>query len=141
MRGINLIIIITIGNFTWAQSNIPNQDSLDVIIAINEQYNKVVTKADELFAEKNYLKALELYERAATIKPSDLTIPGKISLTENKLTCANCNTYEKVIFKADNHYRNDEFVEALELYKRSQIINPADAYPQEMIDKIEQATQ
>ncbi len=111
-------------------------DSLFTSNSGNDPYNKLVAKADEMFQAELFLKALELYERAATLNPTDINLPEKISLTQNKLTCGNCNTYEKVIFEADKHYQKEEFNEALKLYTRSQIINPSDAYPQKMIDSI-----
>lgn len=136
MKWFSFIILVGQINLLWAQSNSQLQDSLDAIIEVDIQYQKVVTTADNLFEAKNYVKALTLYERAISIKPNDSAIPAKIILTQDKLTCANCNTYEKVIFKADKYYEKEAFNEALKLYKRSQVINPSDAYPQEMIDKI-----
>jgi len=96
---------ILINYFSQETINYLPIDSAAVLVNIDDPYSKLVNKADELFDAQVYLKALELYERAATINPTDESLPDKIQLTQNKLTCGNCNTYEKVIFKADKYFQ------------------------------------
>jgi hypothetical protein len=50
-----------------------------------DQHQKIVNKADEYFQALNYVKALELYARALSIKPEDTFVKERIAACDEKL--------------------------------------------------------
>ena len=57
----------------------------DVENELDLEYAKIIKKADEMFAVKNYQKALELYKRSLSFKPSDKYPADKIDQIEKIL--------------------------------------------------------
>ena len=112
--------------------------TMDVVVTIRNEYNKVVDKADQLFDVKDYAASLKLYERAHSLDPADKEVIAKIIKVKELLdpNCYGKNAYEKVICKADALYASKDYRDAIQFYNRASMLNPSESYPAEMIENI-----
>ncbi|MCT4582314.1 MAG: hypothetical protein N4A35_12950, partial [Flavobacteriales bacterium] len=106
-----------------------------------EQYRKIVSKADELFEAKNYEKAKGLYERAKGLKPSDNYPPAQISKINDILASMASaeelnKKYQEFITKADDKFDAEQYKDALNNYQSALSLKPNEAYPKKRIEEI-----
>jgi tetratricopeptide (TPR) repeat protein len=125
-----------------------NNSTLDTVKLVDSQntqnilYNKIVSKADDLFEAKNYEKAYDLYHRALCFRPQDNSLFSKFNSIEkldNSITCTE-DMFNRIIEAADNYYSNLKYEKALILFERASILRKNDTYSNEMIQKINQLT-
>lgn len=86
-----------------------------------EQYQKILKVAQKKFDEKNYERALELYERAKNMKPSDPLPQQRIDeinqiLADLKAEKEKEEKYKKLIQQADNLFESSKWQEAMTVY-------------------------
>lgn len=110
---------------------------------LEERYNSLLTRADDLFYEKKWEEALDLYKDASTIKPNEFYPKDQIAKCEEEIEEALRRArlkgeYDKQLAKADEAFEGDAIVEAKELYKSALNILPDEEYPQKQIDIIDQ---
>jgi hypothetical protein len=108
--------------------------------ALQQTYDKAVAEGDKKLTEKDYENALIAFKNANTAKPSETYPPQKITeiqtiLDKNK---AENDRYNEAIAAADKFFTGEKYREALEPYQRANTIKPAEKYPQEQIDRINQ---
>ncbi len=117
------------------------QDRLDKINDGAAAYQKLIDVADKKFAEENYKKAKDLYNRARGIRPTDSHPPSQIRkinaiLKEKEAELAKQAKYEKLIATGDANYGSEKYVEALKSFKAALALKPQESYPAEQISKI-----
>jgi tetratricopeptide (TPR) repeat protein len=111
------------------------------------QYNKVITEADNFFAQKNYAEASKTYSRALTILPEQAypqqkineinTYQTDLSRQENSKAEIEKN-YAQTIMLADKYFNDKNYLLAISEYNNALKIKPAEQGPKQQIDKINQ---
>ncbi|HSO86194.1 MAG TPA: hypothetical protein VLQ91_06560 [Draconibacterium sp.] len=105
----------------------------------DKNYNEAITKADNLFNEKNYESARNEYRTAQTVKPEE-TYPQQriteIGTLMAQLSAAQ-KAYETSIAKADKEFKAEKFDAAKLAYNEAQKAKPDESYPGEQIAKID----
>jgi tetratricopeptide (TPR) repeat protein len=111
-----------------------------------EQYQKILTTAKKYFDEKNYEKALNLYNRALTIRPDD-SVPLDMIAEINKIL-ANLasqkelqDRYDAAIAKADQLFGEENFKDAKTAYQDALDIIGTEQYPKDQIAICDQKMQ
>jgi len=126
------------------------QYPLDQIKMINEilgrrdVYSKAITDADQLLYNKRYEDALNEYRKAAALNENEVYPQGKIYeietiIAEQEREKAVQRQYDSVLYIADDFFKAGDYVNAMEAYKKAQVISPGQGYPKlkmEEIDKI-----
>ncbi len=102
-----------------------------------EIYEQTLTKADSLFLIRDYKNALETYQRASDLQPRE-DYP-KTQIAQLNLLLNPLEAYNGLLLQADNFYMVRDFVNAKKLYETAAQTKPADAYPAEMLSKVNQA--
>ena len=107
-----------------------------------DNYNKLVSKADAAKANNEWTKAKDLFQQAYNVLPSETYPQEQIDDINNKMKQSALDDvqkqYDKIIGVADKMYGNNNYDKALELYRRAQSIRPDDTYPPEQIRKLEE---
>jgi tetratricopeptide (TPR) repeat protein len=129
---ISLVFVLT--------NTLAQQDASDATVneTIQKEYQKVLDKAENFFEAKEYENALNLYKRALTLKPTDEAVKIKIEEIKRLMDpiCYGNTAYEKVICKADGYFASENYSGAIQFYQRAAMLNPGEAYPAKMIEKI-----
>jgi len=110
------------------------------IAALQQAYDKALADGDKKLTEKDFENALSAFKNANTIKPSETYPQQKIAeiqaiLDKNK---AENDSYQEAIALADKFFTGEKYREALEPYQRANTIKPAEKYPLEQIERINQ---
>ena len=101
-------------------------------------YQKILTVAQNKMDDKNYTKAISLYERALKIRPSDSKPKDKIDEINQLLANQNQKeAYNELIQKADNLFEKQEWKKSREFYVKAYAINN-DTYADVQIKKIDE---
>ena len=128
---ISLVFVLT--------NTLAQQDTPDATVneTIQKEYQKVLDQAEGLFDAKEYENALNLYNRALNLKPTDEAVKVKIEEIKRLMDpiCYGNTAYEKVICKADGYYASEKYSSAIQFYQRAAMLNPGEAYPAKMIEK------
>ncbi|MEX2596903.1 MAG: hypothetical protein WEC59_08235 [Salibacteraceae bacterium] len=103
------------------------------------EYKKVIQEADNFFGNGEYQKAIDSYNGAQNIMPSEQYPKQKIDECNTKLTEIKQKEeeaeYKKDIQEADKFFNNDEYQKAIDRYKNAQKIMPNEQYPKQKIDE------
>ncbi|MFT4600729.1 MAG: epidermal growth factor receptor substrate 15, partial [Arenicella sp.] len=107
---------------------------------VEKQYQKILTVAQKKFDESNYDKALEYYNRAKDMKPSDPLPQNKIDeinqlLADLTSDMDNDEKYKALIQKADNQFESKKWKEALDNYMAALDIFSDKQYPKDQVEK------
>ncbi|MDH4472218.1 MAG: tetratricopeptide repeat protein [Fluviicola sp.] len=90
-------------------------------------YAKIVPKADALYDEGKFEEALDLYNRALSLRKNDEHVLQRIRQIESR-SIEKEIVYNKIVKKADEYYDKREYEKALELYKRAHLFRENDKY-------------
>ena len=117
-------------------------EEIDVLLAaqgVEEKYNASIAQADELFNVGDYENAKGKYNEAAGIKPKEKYPKDKILEINTILSqIAKTNqTYQQTIAKADGLMIQKLYEKAKEAFAEAGRIKPEEAYPAEMIKKVD----
>ncbi len=107
--------------------------------AINENYNKAITNADQFFNESNYEKAKEAYEAALTLKPNESYPKRRISEATVFILSAmeaKKKEYRKAIADADKYFNQNIYDKAIDKYMTAHDVLPNEPYPVDMVNQI-----
>ena len=123
--------------------------------ALNEQYATLIKSADEAFGLKQYETAKSDYTAALKLKADEVYPQNQIQEIDNKLDylkqlkAANAKLvaeqkalrveYDKIIKLADSQFKKKDYNEALTSYTQALELNVEEVYPQEQIQKINEA--
>lgn len=114
------------------------QAVLDKQKAENSRYQEAVALADKFFASRKYIDALEPYQRASTIKPSE-KYPQEQIIRINNLIAEQKKLdegYQKLITDADIQFKAAKFDEAISLFTKAGTLKPAEKLPLDKIAEI-----
>jgi hypothetical protein len=105
----------------------------------DKNYSEAITKADNLFNEKDYENARNEYRAAQTVKPEETYPQQRITEIGTLLAqlSASQKAYEDAVAKADKDYNAENFDAAKLAYGDAQKAKPEETYPAEMIAKID----
>jgi len=108
--------------------------------ARQESYEKAVAEGDRQLASKAYTGALAAYNEAISILPAEKYPTQKIAEINTILDGIKAieDKYNTAIANADAFYNQKKYREALEPYESAATIKPAETYPKQQIDKINQ---
>ncbi|KAF0237419.1 MAG: hypothetical protein FD181_1985 [Prolixibacteraceae bacterium] len=114
-------------------------DVLLAVLGVEEKYNASIAQADELFNAGDYENAKGEYNEAATIKPKEKYPKDRILEINTILSqIAKTNqTYLQTIAKADGLMIQKSYEKAKEAFAEASRIKPEEAYPAEMIIKVD----
>lgn len=120
---------------------LPRQKIADLndFLVIYEQYNKLITEADELYIGKQYESARIKYEQASQMLqeeryPKDLI--AKIDNILNEQAIENWEKYDELIAEADQYYNQEEYEKAMETYNTALRFKPDEKYARGKIKSI-----
>ena len=113
------------------------QEAKDKEIA--EKFNIKMSAAKSAFDGKDYAKAIELYNEASKIDPSNRNPKERINEINSLLATQKSNEeeYSNLITKADDQFTNKSYDDAILNYKRALKIKPNETYPSDQISKVE----
>ncbi len=104
-----------------------------------ERFKLAITKADNLFEQRNYSEAVIQYKIANSIKPAEPYPSKQImqcnSLIEEQMRKLSAQ-YDIAIADADKLYAAKIYDKAINAYKEAELIKRDETYPREMINKI-----
>ncbi|MGE3653727.1 MAG: hypothetical protein AB7G22_06380 [Flavobacteriales bacterium] len=118
-----------------------------------DRYNSLIKQADESFLKKTYKDALELYNEAINLMPTEAYPKEKVS--EINALLANLSQQEKdkdalvkqekekrdqytsLIYDADRAFKFDKFSDAKYKYEQALGLYPDEKYPKEQLAEIE----
>lgn len=108
----------------------------------NEEYQKIIAAADDLFNTLKYKEAISEYRKALAIKPAETYPLSKIAETEKLISeqLALRESYEKAIAVGDEKFANKQYSEALLAYTNASGLQPAETYPAQKIAEIKTIT-
>ncbi|MBI3133694.1 MAG: tetratricopeptide repeat protein [Bacteroidetes bacterium] len=120
-------------------------DKMNVQTQVNQtdvEYNKYISQADALFAQKNYLEAIGVYKQALGVKSNDAYATNQIQeatrLEQAKSVEEEEIQYQKIVTAGQKKFDEGDYIKALEYYKRALGIRPNDTLVQKKIDEINQ---
>ncbi len=108
--------------------------------AKQEAYQNAIAEGDKQFKASAFAEALTAYNTARTLFPKEKYPEQKITeinaiLADIKATS---DRYNDAITNADAFFNQKKYREALEPYERASTIKPAETYPKQQIEKINQ---
>jgi tetratricopeptide (TPR) repeat protein len=116
-------------------------DQIAASSSIEQQYKDALRKADQAFDNKNYEESIDLYNNAITIK-DDAYPRAQILKAEKAIQDLAANDinrkYQDIIKKAEGHFANENFQQAIVEYKNALGVLPGDAFALGRIAESEQ---
>ncbi|MDD2323070.1 MAG: hypothetical protein PHT77_09940 [Bacteroidales bacterium] len=111
---------------------------IDETDALEADYLKVITRADQWFNENKLPEAQKEYQQASDIKPGETYPKQRIIEINQRLAEQQTinNEYNTFIKKADQYYAELQFDQATEWYAKAQKVKPQEAYPANQIIEI-----
>jgi len=114
----------------------------DQQLALDNNYNDLVSQGDAFLSSENYNQALEAFQSAATLKPEEAYPTGKINEINGILASMAAaaeleQQYANLIEEADDLYSNESYAEALPKYQEAHSLKPQEQHPAERISEIE----
>ena len=104
----------------------------------NTRYQEALALADRFFTAQKYLDALEPYQRASTIKPSEkypqeqITRINSLIAEQKKLD----EEYQKLVTDADFRFKAGKYDESISLYTKAGTLKPIEKLPSDKILEI-----
>lgn len=114
--------------------------------ALDQQYGDVISGGDKALAAKEYQKALENYQQAASLKPQEEYPKGKIAEINNTLAeiakQEEINKkYNELIASAGSYFDKGQFEEARAAYQQAGALKPSEEVPGKQIIEIDRKIQ
>ena len=105
----------------------------------SKEYENLIASADNNFRNKNYKKAIELYDKSFDIDPYADYPEAQIIKCEKLLRTpvVNEEDYKRVILLADKSFNNKDYEKAIGFYEEAMDIDPYADYPDLQVDKCE----
>jgi tetratricopeptide (TPR) repeat protein len=115
----------------------------DKLNANQQKYNNLITLADGARDGQQWVKAKTIYKQAFEVKNTESYPQQQIDWINNKMrelaSEEEETQYNKIIEVADNQFTAENYLKAIELYKRAKGMNPSDPYPPAQILKAQEA--
>ncbi len=108
----------------------------------DQAYQKIIDVGNKAFEEKNYIKAKEMFTRAANFRPADAYPKQKLDQIANlekeeKLAQDQQNQFVKKMAEADALAKANKLEEAITAYKAAKTIKPDDLTPDQKIAELQ----
>ncbi len=104
------------------------------------KYEAAMQAGDKYMADKNYLKAIEEYNRALSVKPDESLPVTRAKQAEELIAAQNTlekdAQYEKIITAARQRIDEKDYAKATELLGRAEQLRPEDPRPAKMREEI-----
>ncbi|MBK8925274.1 MAG: tetratricopeptide repeat protein [Crocinitomicaceae bacterium] len=85
-----------------------------------QEYQKILTAAQKKFDEGDYLKALDYYKRALTMKPGDTYVQKRIAEINQLLDNQKSQSeFDKYVLQANTYFEKSQWKEAKEYYLKA----------------------
>jgi tetratricopeptide (TPR) repeat protein len=101
----------------------------------------LITKADALFAKKEWSNAKAVYEQVLSKQANNAHAISQIELCDKKmiedLNDEENRAYQKIVLKGDENFDTKDYKKAKDYYKRALTIRPSDPYPKKRLQEIE----
>ncbi|MEI6898904.1 MAG: hypothetical protein WCL00_03420, partial [Bacteroidota bacterium] len=110
--------------------------------SLEEQYNSLVKKGNDLMAQKSFSEAKNEFENALKIKPAEIYPKSKIGEIDKLLADISAQKaleekYNGIIGDADAKFKANALDDAKVLYQSAMALKPAENYPKDQIKAIE----
>jgi tetratricopeptide (TPR) repeat protein len=140
----NALIAFTNANSAKPTEAYPKQKIAEIQEVLNKQkaenakYQEALALADKFFTVGKYLDALEPYQRASTIKPTEKYPREQIIRINNLITEQKKldEDYQELITDADIQFKETKYDEAIGLYTKAGLLKPAEKLPVDKITEI-----
>ncbi len=111
---------------------------MDVEQANRSSYAFTIQRADELFSQQDYEKAMVEYQKALLFKPDETYAKQRINDINNALNLRNSQeeAYTQAISRADGMFKEEKYADAKAEYNRAIGIKPLEQYPKVKIEEI-----
>ncbi|MCB9189858.1 MAG: hypothetical protein H6599_11335 [Flavobacteriales bacterium] len=104
---------------------------------IDKQYQKIIDKADALFAAKNWDGAEELYGRAKDLKPADPYPPAQLEkIKKAKASAGKLDAYNEFVQEGNALFAEKKYQKAIDAYEGALGVKPGAKYPTDKIAEI-----
>ena len=128
-----------------ALKHFPNQTypkdkiaEIDQAIALDEQFNQLVSQAGVAENQQNFAQAKQLLEQALQIR-DDAAVREQIQRIDQQLAQIQLDrNYADLIKRADEAKTNEQFEVAKSLYQQALAVLPQEQYPQDQIRLIDE---
>ncbi|CAG5078838.1 carboxypeptidase regulatory-like domain-containing protein [Parvicella tangerina] len=102
-----------------------------------ELYQKIIDKADQLFADKNWDGAEKLYTRAKDLNPVDPYPPAQLEKIKNaRANEGKLDAYNQFVQEGNSLFQEEKYKKAITAYQNALGEKPSAKYPQDKIDEI-----
>lgn len=115
-------------------------------LKLKQDYDQAVTEAENLFRNKDFVKAKEAFTKAYNLIPSEPIPPKRISEINDLLAeqarkeaalKATLEAYREVIVRADKLFSSKEYNSARLAYNEALLVKADEKYPVDQLDLIE----
>lgn len=115
-------------------------------IEIQQKYDDLIAKADNLYVGKNYQEAIVAYQEALLVKPNEKYPSDQINKAREFLSRESneqkrqeqlLSDYNRTVAMADKAFNQESYSPARSLYLDALRIFPGQEYPQNQINKID----
>ncbi len=109
--------------------------------AVEEQYQKILSVGQTAINEKNYDKAIDMYNRALKLKPNDDLPKQKLAeidrlKKEQADAAAKLAAYNKKIVEAEALAKANKLKEAIAVFEQAKTLKPDETLPQNRINEL-----
>lgn len=113
-------------------------DLLKAEMAVRGEYDEYIETADEAFEAKDYLKAIEFYEKAIALIAYEEHPNSRLDESKRLLEAARMKKglYDETIKKADAFFVKQDYEQALSFYRDAANVDENQKYPNDQILKI-----
>jgi len=115
------------------------QSIIDKDKAEGQRYQEAIAQADKLFGEQKYASALEPYQRASGIRPSEKYPQDQVAKVNQLLADQKKldDDYQKLIADADAQFNAASYSDARGLYANAGTLKPLEKLPKDKISEID----
>ena len=115
------------------------QSILDKIKGENDRYMSAIDVADKFFKVQKYREALEPYQTAGTIKPTEKYPQEQIALINQKLAGQKKidDDYQQLITDASTQFTSGKYDDARISYTKAALLKPIEKLPKDKIAEID----
>ncbi len=108
--------------------------------SLDAKYMNAITDADNLFNQNKFNDAISVYSKALVLKPEESYPQQRINEAQVKLTASKNKeeNYAAAIESGDKSLAEQKYEEALSSYKQALSLKPAEKYPKDKTEEINQ---
>lgn len=104
------------------------------------KYDALIKSADKMFDEEKYVGAKKKYEEVLVLFPNDTyanrRLTQSIENSKRAASGAENKQYQKIIDKADQYFKEEDWEKAIKLYNRALTFRSYDSYPVRRLEEI-----